>query len=461
MAVVPIHEFRRLDCTDRLRLPAAGTEAASRGCSLRARDVAREDDPAAFSFYHRIRLRYGRQQGLRVRMAGVSVDLVPVSGLDDLSQIHHRYDMGDLPHHGQIVSDEEVGDSKSGLDVLEQVDDLCLDRYVERRNGFIGDYELRFQRESPGDPYALPLTAGTHGPRAAPDAGFGSTLATVAPEVLSPMRCTPEMIRTLHAYSVARGVPLFMHVGAARDEMDESVRRYGMTTVEFLESLGVLGPRTVLAHANYITNEENGLLARYGTGVAHCPVANIWAGGRIPMLAEWVAAGVRVGLGTDGATSNNGQDLWETAKMAVLLQKTRLADRTYASAELGLELLTIGGARALHMEDRIGSLEPGKQADVICIDIDRPALTPRATVTSNLVYSHDRAAVRHVYVGGVEQLRDGEPVNLDVGAVAGLVEEQAGRVLSAPGVGQGFAERSRMRWADRNLSLEGERQRAM
>ncbi len=290
---------------------------------------------------------------------------------------------------------------------------------------------------------------------------FGSTLATVAPEVLSPMRCTPEMIRTLHAYSVARGVPLFMHVGAARDEMDESVRRYGMTTVEFLESLGVLAPRTVLAHANYITDAENGLLARYGTGVAHCPVANIWAGGRIPMLAEWVAAGVRVGLGTDGATSNNGQDLWETAKMAVLLQKTRLADRTYASAELGLELLTIGGARALHMEDRIGSLEPGKQADVICIDIDRPALTPRATVTSNLVYSHDRAAVRHVYVGGVEQLRDGEPVNLDVGAVARLVEEQAGRVLSAPGVGQGFAERSRMRWADRNLSLEGERQRAM
>ena len=278
--------------------------------------------------------------------------------------------------------------------------------------------------------------------------GFGSGLVTVAPEVLSPMRCTPEMIRTLHAHSLERGVPLFMHVGAARDEMDESVRRYGSTTVEFLESLGVLGPKTVLAHANYITEAENGLLARYGTGVAHCPVANIWAGGRIPMLAEWVAAGIRVGLGTDGATSNNGQNLWETAKMAVLLQKTRLADRTYASAELGLELLTIGGARALHMEDRIGSLEAGKQADVICVDIDRPSLTPRATVTSNLVYSHDRAAVRHVYVGGVEQLRDGKPVNLDAGRVVGLVEEQARRVLSAPGVGRGFAERSRMLWAD-------------
>ena len=278
--------------------------------------------------------------------------------------------------------------------------------------------------------------------------GFGSDLVTVAPEVLSPMRCTPEMIRTLHAHSLERGVPLFMHVGAARDEMDESVRRYGSTTVEFLESLGVLGPNTVLAHANYITEAENGLLARYETGVAHCPVANIWAGGRIPMLAEWVAAGIRVGLGTDGATSNNGQNLWETAKMAVLLQKTRLADRTYASAELGLELLTIGGARALHMEDRIGSLEAGKQADVICVDIDRPSLTPRATVTSNLVYSHDRAAVRHVYVGGVEQLRDGKPVNLDAGRVVGLVEEQARRVLSAPGVGRGFAERSRMLWAD-------------
>lgn len=275
---------------------------------------------------------------------------------------------------------------------------------------------------------------------------FGSALVTVAPEVLSPMRCTPEMIRTLHTYSVRRGVPLFMHVGAARDEMEESLRRYRSTTVEFLESLGVLSPRTVLAHANYITEAENGLLARYGTGVAHCPVANIWAGGRIPMLAEWLEAGVRVGLGTDGATSNNGQNLWETAKMAVLLQKSRLADRTYASAELGLELLTIGGARALHMEDRIGSLEPGKQADVICIDIDRPTLTPSATVTSSLVYSHDRDAVRHVYVGGVELLRDGRLISLDVAAIVDLVEREARRVLSAPGVGRGFAERSRILW---------------
>ena len=277
---------------------------------------------------------------------------------------------------------------------------------------------------------------------------FASALVTVAPEALSPMRCTPEMIRTLHGYSVAHAVPLFMHVGAAKDEMDESVRRYGLTTVEFLEDLGVLGPRTVLAHANYITEKENDLLARYGTGVAHCPVANIWAGGRIPMLAEWLAADVRVGVGTDGATSNNSQNLWETAKMAVLLQKSRLADRTYCSAEVGLDLLTIGGARAMHMEDRIGSLEPGKQADVICIDIDRPSLTPRETVTSSLVYSSDRGAVRHVYVGGVEQLRDGQPVNLDIDAVVGLVKEQAGRVLSAPGVGRRFAERSRIRWVD-------------
>ena len=164
------------------------------------------------------------------------------------------------------------------------------------------------------------------------------------------------------------------------------------------------------------------------------------------MLAEWLEAGVRVGLGTDGATSNNGQNLWETAKMAVLLQKSRLADRTYASAELGLELLTIGGARALHMEDRIGSLEPGKQADVICIDIDRPTLTPSATVTSSLVYSHDRDAVRHVYVGGVELLRDGRLISLDVAAVVDLVEREARRVLSAQGVGRGFAERSRILW---------------
>jgi 5-methylthioadenosine/S-adenosylhomocysteine deaminase len=277
---------------------------------------------------------------------------------------------------------------------------------------------------------------------------FASPLITVAPEALSPMRCTPEMISSLHLYAVARDTPLFIHLGAAADEMEESQRRYGVTTVGFLAGLGVLAPKTVLAHANYVDEQDNALLAEYGTGVAHCPVANIWAGGRIPMLAEWLEADVRVGLGTDGATSNNGQNLWETAKMAVLLQKFRLADRTYASAGLGLELLTIGGARAMHMEDRIGSLEPGKQADVICIDIDRPTLTPRETVTSNLVYSHDRSAVRHVYVAGAEQLRDGVPVNLDVDAIVARVKEQAGMVIAAPGVGLGFAERSLVNWVD-------------
>ena len=277
---------------------------------------------------------------------------------------------------------------------------------------------------------------------------FSDAFVTVAPEALSPMRCTPEMIRTLHDYGLQRGVPLFMHVNAARDEMEESLRRFGVTTVEFLDGLGVLSPKTVIAHANYITEDENVLLVANGTGVAHCAVANIWAGGKIPMLSEWLEAGIRVGLGTDGATSNNGQNLWETAKMAMLLQKTRHLDRTYASAELALELLTIGGARAMHMDDQIGSLEPGKLADVICIDIDRPSLTPRETVTSNLVYSHDRTAVRHVYVGGIEQLRDGVPVNLDRDAIVAMVKAQGTAVLTDRGIGDGSAGRSRFRWID-------------
>lgn len=278
-------------------------------------------------------------------------------------------------------------------------------------------------------------------------AEFESDLITIVPEALSPLRVTPAMLERLHAYAQTRGVPLLMHLGAAKDEVDECLRRYGTTCVAFLERLGVLGPKTLLGHAIYTTDAEISLMAARDVAIAHCPVGVMKTGVEPPPVAEWIDAGLRVGLGTDAADGNTTQNLWETAKTAILLQKSRRRDAQWGSAELALELLTNGGARALYLEDQIGSLEPGKLADVICLDIDRPSLLPRPTITSNLVYANDRSAVRHVFIGGVERLRDGELVSLDQREVVALAEREAERVLREQGVGASHVARTRMRWA--------------
>ncbi|MFN8533245.1 MAG: amidohydrolase family protein [Dehalococcoidia bacterium] len=277
-------------------------------------------------------------------------------------------------------------------------------------------------------------------------AEFDSDLISVVPEALSPMRVTPAMLERLAAYARERGVPFLMHLGAAQDEVDESVRRYGLTCVEFLDHLGVLGPKTLLGHAIYSTEAEIPLMAARDVAIAHCANGVMKTASIPPRVAEWIAAGLRVGLGTDAADGNTSQNLWETAKTAMLLQKTRLLDGQWGSAELALGLLTNGGARALYWEDRIGSLEPGKRADVICLDIDRPSLAPRETIVSSLVYANDRSAVRHVFIDGVERLRDGVLVSLDQRDVVALANREAERVLVDQGIGLDRRERSSFHW---------------
>jgi 5-methylthioadenosine/S-adenosylhomocysteine deaminase len=157
-------------------------------------------------------------------------------------------------------------------------------------------------------------------------------------------------------------------------------------------------------------------------------------------------AGVRLGLGVDGASTNNGQNLWETMKMALLFQKERMGDASFGSAELALELATLGGARALHMDDRIGSLESGKQADLISIDASRINLVPRQTLVSNLVYSNDPQAVRDVYVAGQPVVIDGVHQLLDREAVIAAAEEALDLVLEKSGLKPYLETRSTWRW---------------
>ena len=275
---------------------------------------------------------------------------------------------------------------------------------------------------------------------------WNSERIRVGAEALGVLRCTPAMITAMHEVAEQSDSHFLMHVASSRDEHEAAVRRFGHGSVAELDRLGVLGPRTLLAHVIWLDDREIAQLADSGTGVSHNPVANAYYASGVARLAELIEAGVRVGLGVDGASTNNGQNVWETMKMALLFQKERRADAGFGSAELALELMTRGGAAALHMEDRIGSLEAGKQADFIVIDTERVALSPPQTLISNLVYSNDPYAVRDVYVAGRAVVVDGVHQRLDREAVLARAREALERVLDRSDLKRYLASRSTWRW---------------
>ncbi len=276
---------------------------------------------------------------------------------------------------------------------------------------------------------------------------YDSSLIEVVPEPLGVLRCSPDMVKALTAYARSEGTRMTMHVASSPDESEECMRLYGVGSVERLSQLGVLGPHLLIAHCVIANDRELAMLAEAKTGVSHNPVSNLmYAVGTAP-LAEMIDVGVRVGLGTDGSTTNNGQNMWETMKMAMFLQKARF-DATWGSGELALELATIGGARAIGMDDSIGSLEVGKRADMIVVDLDVPQLVPRQVWPSNLVYSNHSSAVRTVIIDGKTLVDDGQLVGWDMADVATNANRAAEEVNRATGLADRYRSRTRWEWIE-------------
>ena len=276
---------------------------------------------------------------------------------------------------------------------------------------------------------------------------YDSDRVAIVPEALGVLRCTPELVQAMHACAVETGTLFTMHVASSQDERDESHRRFGHGSVAELEQLGVLGPETLIAHAIWLDDGEIESLAARRTGLSHNPVANAYYASGIARLAALLDRGVRVGLGVDGASTNNSQNVWETMKMAMLFQKQVLERAGFGGAELALELMTRGGASALHMENEIGSLETGKRADVIAIDTRRLPLAPAQTAISNLVYSNDPQAVREVYVDGELLVSDGRHRSMDVRAVVENARGALADVLAGSGLDEHVLTRSRWSWS--------------
>ncbi len=216
---------------------------------------------------------------------------------------------------------------------------------------------------------------------------------------------------------------LSTHIAEAREEAAITQEQYGCRPVQALERLGLLGPRTLLAHCVWLDDEDIRAIARTGASVSHNPVSNMKLASGAARTVDLLAAGIAVGLGTDGEKENNNLDMFEEMKGASLLAKLSRLDATALGAWDALRMATIEGARAIGQQDRIGSLEPGKQADLIAIRTDTPRMTPLfgdgpwMNLHHNLVHAVRGSDVALTMVAGQVLVEDGVLRTADLGAI--------------------------------------------
>ncbi len=243
----------------------------------------------------------------------------------------------------------------------------------------------------------------------------------------------PETFRATAALAARHGAPILTHLCESAGELAMVRERYGTTPVRHLARLGVLDRNWTAAHAVAVDDEEIDLLARAGVGVAHCAESNMKLGSGVAPIARMQAAGIAVGLGTDGAASNNDLDLFGEMGSVARLHKVATLDPTAAPARGVLRMATMGSAAALHREGRIGSLEAGKRADLIAVDLSGPNALPLFDPASHLVYSAQASSVRTTVVEGKVLMENRRLRTLDTGAIARAAARFARRIAAALG----------------------------
>jgi len=260
-------------------------------------------------------------------------------------------------------------------------------------------------------------------------AGDPLVVPAVAPH--STYLVDPDSLRASRALADRYGAPILIHLSESADEQKTVQERYKKTPTEHLRDLGVLRKGLLGAHGIWLSAGDRAILKQEDVGVAHCPQSNMKISSGPAPVREMLAEGMRLGLGTDGAASNNDLDMFEEMLTAALLAKHVTGDPTVAPAAAVLEMATLGGARALGMEDRLGSLEPGKRADLIVVDLSAPRLHPLYDPVSHLVYAAKGADVRHVVVEGRVVMRDRKITTLDEAAVLADAERLRAQVVQS------------------------------
>lgn len=229
----------------------------------------------------------------------------------------------------------------------------------------------------------------------------------------APYTCPPEYIERFVQAAHDYNLPLHTHMSETLAEVEQNVRDYGMRPVEHLDRLGFFSRPSLVAHAVHLNDSEIELLAAKNVAVSHNPVSNLKLASGIARVPDLLRAGVTVSLGTDSAASNNNLDLFEEIRFAALLHKGVSGDPTAVPALEALKMGTLYGAKSIWQQDNLGSLQEGKKADFIAIDIEQAHYYPKTDMVSHLVYSGSGRDVRHVWVDGRQVVKNGECTMLD------------------------------------------------
>jgi 5-methylthioadenosine/S-adenosylhomocysteine deaminase len=229
----------------------------------------------------------------------------------------------------------------------------------------------------------------------------------------SPYTCSPEYISQIIDKSIELDVPLHTHMSETKFEVEKNIEEYGATPVRHLEKLGFFDRPSLVAHAVHVNDEDIQILAEKDVKVSHNIISNLKLGSGIAPVGKMLEKGVAVSLGTDSVASNNNLDLFEELKAAATVHKGVAQDATVITAQEALRMATINGAEALWLEERIGSLEAGKDADFIVVNSNQSFFYPKHNPVSHLVYSGSGRDVRDVYVKGKQILDNGQFKTID------------------------------------------------
>jgi 5-methylthioadenosine/S-adenosylhomocysteine deaminase len=256
-------------------------------------------------------------------------------------------------------------------------------------------------------------------------------LVTPAIAPHAPYTVEAATLKSVRALANQYGVPMLIHLAETKDEVKIVQDAHHASPAQYLESLGVWDGRSLAAHAVWLDDNDMAILARRGVGVAHNPESNMKLASGVAAVPKWIERGMRAGLGTDGAASNNDLDMFEAMRFAAMLHKVSAMNPQVMPARQALELATRRGAEALGLGDRIGSLEPGKQADLITIAMDGARQTPLFDAISHLVYVTRGDDVRNTIVAGRILMRDRKVRSLNETVVLREARAMADRVRAA------------------------------
>lgn len=251
----------------------------------------------------------------------------------------------------------------------------------------------------------------------------------VCPGPCSPMRCTPELLRWTGAFAKENDLMVHIHTAETAVIRAETIRDYGMSNIHFLESLGMLQPRTNLVHSVKVDESEMDRIQAVGAHIVHCPISNMYLGSGVAPVAEYVQRGINVAAGSDGPASNNSQNMFETIKMSACQQRAVKEDANVITVNDTIRMSCGNGGKALG-DETIGVLRPGAKADVILIDTRAAHMRPYHSAPATIAYTAQASDVDTVFVDGQMLLRNKKPLFIDEQALIDECERRIRAILA-------------------------------